>query len=97
MVIQVSGALSTQVRYAAARSEIAVLAGERLDSLEATPVDSLSTGNTRETINVEGIRYQRRVRVRRITAVLYQIDVWMTAIDEDGPSFEATSYHSGIW
>jgi len=97
MVIQVSGALSTQVRYAAARSEIAVLAGERLDSLEATPIDSLSTGNTRDTLTVAGVRYERRVRVRRITAVLLQIDVWMTAIDGNGPSYEATSYHSGIW
>ena len=41
MVIQVSGALGTQMRYAAIRSEIVVLTNERLDSLEAAPLASI--------------------------------------------------------
>ena len=41
MVIQVSGALGTQMRYAGARSELSTMAGERLDSLESLPIASL--------------------------------------------------------
>jgi prepilin-type N-terminal cleavage/methylation domain-containing protein len=44
MVIQVSGALGTQMRYAGIRSELAVHANQRLDSLHAEAFASVATG-----------------------------------------------------
>jgi len=97
MVMQLSGALGTQMRYAASRSEISVLGGERLDSLEATPFDSLSTGTTTDTITVEGVSYERQVVISQVTPVLYQIVVTLTPIGASGPSYSATSYTSAPW
>ncbi len=97
MVIQVSGALGTQMRYAGARSEISVLANERLDSLEATPFDSIGTGTSADTLTVSGWSYQRQVVVTEITPVLYQIDVTVSPIGVPGPSYSATSYTSAVW
>ena len=97
MVMDVSGALGTQMRYAGARSEIVVLANERLDSLEATPLDSLSAGTTQDTLTVQGLAYQRTVTITALTAVLALIDVSLVPIDSIGPSHTVTSYTSAVW
>jgi prepilin-type N-terminal cleavage/methylation domain-containing protein len=97
MVMDVSGALGTQMRYAGARSEIVVLANERLDSLEATPLDSLSAGTTQDTLTVQGLAYQRTVTITAVTAVLALIDVSLVPIDSIGPSHTVTSYTSAVW
>lgn len=97
MVIQVSGALGTQMRYAGLRSELAVRAGERIDSLEALPFASLSAGATVDTVTASGIAYARTVVISAVTPVLARLEVSMTAIDGAGPSYSATSYTSGPW
>ena len=97
MVMQVSGALGTQMRYAGVRSEIVVLAGESLDSLEATPLDSISTGTTRDTLTVQGMEYERIVTVTSVTPVLARIEVSLAAVDSVGPSHAVTSYTSAVW
>jgi len=97
MVLQLSGALGTQMRYAAARSEIAVMGSERLDSLEATPFDSLAVGTTTTSVTVTGQSYQRQVIVTQITPVLYRIDVTLSPVASTGPSYGVTSYRSAIW
>jgi prepilin-type N-terminal cleavage/methylation domain-containing protein len=97
MVLQLSGALGTQMRYAAARSEIAVLGNERLDSLEATPFDSLAAGTTAGTVTVGGTSYSQSVVVTAITPVLYQIDVTLSPSTGSGPSYAVTSYTSAVW
>ena len=97
MVMQVSGALGIQMRYAGARSEIVVLANERLDSLEAAPLASLSTGTTQDTLTVQGLPYERTITITSITAVLAKIEVSLVSIDGDGPSHSVTSYTSAAW
>jgi Tfp pilus assembly protein PilV len=97
MVIQVSGALGTQMRYAAIRSEIAVLANERLDSLEAAPLASISAGTVADTVSVRGLSYECLVTVTSITAVLARIDVSLAPVDNVGPSHAVTSYASAAW
>lgn len=97
MVIQVSGALGVQMRYAGVRSEIAVLANERLDSLESAPLDSISAGTTRDTLIVQGLSYERLVVITSVTAVLAKIDVTLSPVDSIGPSHAVTSYTSAVW
>ena len=97
MVMQVGGALSTQMRYAGARSEIVVRANERLDSIMATPFDSVAAGTTLDTLTVQGWRYQRTVTIIAITAVLARVEVELVAIDSVGPSHAVTSYTSAAW
>ena len=97
MVMQVSGALGTQMRYAGIRSQIVVLANERLDSLEATPLDSLTAGTVQDTLTVQGLGYERVVTVTALTAVLARVDVSLAPIDSAGPSHAVTSYTSAVW
>jgi prepilin-type N-terminal cleavage/methylation domain-containing protein len=97
MVIQVSGALGTQMRYAAVRSEIVVLTNERLDSLEAAPLASISAGTVADTVSVRGLSYERLVTVTSITAVLARIDVSIAPVEGAGPSHAVTSYTSAAW
>ena len=97
MVMQASGALGIQMRYAGARSEIVVLASERLDSLEAAPLASLSTGTIQDTLTVQGLTYERTVTITSIRPVLAKIEVSLVSIDGDGPSHAVTSYTSAAW
>lgn len=97
MVMQISGALGTQMRYAGASSEIAVLVGARLDSLEALPLASLTPGTTVDTLTADGIEYECTVVVTSVTAALTRIDVTMAPIVGTGPSRSITSYTSEPW
>ena len=97
MVVQVSGALGTQMKYAAARSEIVVLAHEDLDSLEATPFDSISAGVNYTIVTVEGLQYYRVSTVTEVTPVLYQIMVSLTSLKAGAPTYTRYSYASDDW
>ena len=97
MIIQVSGALGTQMRYAGARSELATMAGERLDSLESISPSSLTPGTTVDTVSVTGVEYECTVVVTSVTAVLSRIDVSIEPLDGEGPSHSVTSYSTEPW
>ena len=97
MVMRVGGALTTQMRYAGARSEIAVLTNEQLDSISATPFDSIIAGTSVDTVNVQGWTYQRTVTITSITPVLARIEVALAAVDSAGPAHSVTSYTSTAW
>ena len=94
---QVSGALGTQMKYAAARSEIVVLAHEDLDSLEATPFDSISAGVNYTIVTVEGLQYYSVSTVTEVTPVLYQIMVSLTSLQAGAPTYTTYSYTSDDW
>jgi len=97
MVIQVSGALGTQIRYAGARSELSAMAGERLDSLESLPIASLTPGTSVDTVTVTGMEYVCTVVVTSMTPVLSRIDVSLVSLDGLGPQHSATSYATEPW
>jgi prepilin-type N-terminal cleavage/methylation domain-containing protein len=97
MVIQVSGALGTQMRYAGTRSELAVHASQRLDSLDAEPFASVTTGTWLDTLIVQGIEYECTVAVAQLTPVLKRIDVSLEATEGVGPSHSVTSYVAASW
>ena len=97
MVMQVGGALTTQMRYAGARSEIVVIANEQLDSIEAMPLDSISTGTTLDTVPVQGWSYERTLTITLLTPVLAKVEVTLARVDSAGPSHAVTSYTSAVW
>lgn len=97
MVLQVSGALGSQMRYAGARTEIAALVGARLDSLEALPLASLTPGTSVDTLVADGIEYESTMVVASVTNVLSKIDLTMTPTGGEGPTHSVTSYTSEPW
>ena len=98
MVIQLSGSLSRQMEYAARTSELVVRAHERIDSIEALPFDSISTGTATESLTVEGVPYSLKITVAPLTAVLLQVDVEVDPVTAGaGPSYSATSYVAAPW
>lgn len=97
MVMQVSGALTTQMRYAGVRSEIVALASEQLDSIESAPFDSIDAGIREDTVSVQGWSYRRRVTVTLVTPVLARIDVELLRVDSLGPAHSVSSYTSAVW
>ncbi len=98
MVLQLTGALTRQMEYAAKSSELVVRAQERLDSLEALPFDSITVGTRQDTLTVRGVRYVRRTTVTSVTGLLRRIDVGLAPqTPGTGPSFTATSYAATRW
>ena len=98
MVIQTSGALSTQMQHSARTSEIVVLAHEWLDSLESMPFDSLAPGTASEVVTASGMEFRRSARVSLRTAVLMEIEVTVAPTDTtSGPRYSATSYSAAYW
>ena len=98
MVLQLTGALSRQMAYAARSSELVARAQERMDSLEALPFDSITVGTQQDTLTVRGIRYVRRAAVTSVTGLLRRIDVsLMPQTTGSGPSYSATSYAAARW
>ena len=97
MVMRAGGALTTQMRYAGVRSEIVVLANEKLDSIEALHLDSLTVGTAQDTVDVQGWTYRRTTTVTTISPVLAKVEVTLAAIDSVGPSHAVTSYTSAVW
>jgi len=96
MVIRLSTATGTQMRYAGVSSELAVRAAERLDSLEAAPFASLVMGVDVDALSVSGLEYQRSVTLTRLTPLLARVDVILAPVGA-GPTYTATSYVGDTW
>jgi prepilin-type N-terminal cleavage/methylation domain-containing protein len=97
MVMRVGSTLTTQMRYSGARSEIVVLANAQVDSIEATPFDSITGGTSTDTVTVQGWTYQLETTVTLLTPVLGRVEVSFTPVGDLGPSHAVTSYTSAVW
>jgi prepilin-type N-terminal cleavage/methylation domain-containing protein len=97
MVMRAGSSLTTRMRYSGARSELVVLANAQLDSVEATPFDSLTGGTVQDTLSVQGWSYERTVTVTLLTPVLGRVEVAFVPVDSVGPSHAVTSYTSAAW
>lgn len=96
-IMRVGSSLTTQIRYSGARSEIVVLANERLDSIESMPFDSITPGTTQDTLTVLGWSYERTVTITDLTPVLARVEVTIERVDSLGPAHAVTSYTSSVW
>lgn len=98
MVIQLSGALSAQMEYAAKSSELVARGQERVDSLEAVAFESLAVGTSQQGITVRGSSYTLTATVSTMTGVLKRIDVTLAPVTAGtGPSYSLTSYAAARW
>jgi Tfp pilus assembly protein PilV len=97
MVMQISGALGTQMRYAGASSELQVRVSEALDSLESLPFSSIPTGSIVDTLVIGGIEYEVTAGITSVTAALKKIDIDVAPTGGRGPSYAVTSYTSEPW
>jgi prepilin-type N-terminal cleavage/methylation domain-containing protein len=94
MVLRITASLSRQMDRAAITSELVVRTQEWLDSLEATPFDSLSSVVRADTLSIRGERYVRSAEVTAVTSFLYRIEVGVGPESGSQPAYSATSYAS---
>ncbi len=101
MVLRLSSALTTQLDYSGLTSEIVVVAHEQIDSLSATPFDSLEVKTEVNDFKVgpREIEYTKTVSVSLVTPLLYKIDVDVSLKDTLalGPHYSVTTYTAGSW
>ncbi len=101
MVLNLGSALTTQLEYSGITSEIVVVAHEQIDSLAATPFDSLQAQTVAKDFNVgeQEIEYTKTVTVSLLNPLLYQFDVDVSLKDTLawGPSYSVTTYSAGAW
>ena len=101
MVLRLSAAMTTQLEFSGVTSELVVVAHEQIDSLAATPFDSLEA-KTEENdfkVGVLEIEYTKTVTVSLVSPLLYQLDVDVSLKDTLawGPSYSVTTYSAGSW
>ncbi len=101
MVMNLGSALTTQLVYSGITSEIVVAAHEQIDSLAATPFDSLQAQTVADNFLVgeQEIEYTKTVTVSLVNPLLYEIevDVSLTDTSASGPSYSVTTYTAGAW
>ncbi len=101
MVLRLSAALTRQLEYSGISSELVVIVHEQIDSLAATPFDSLEAKTEQNDFKVGAneIEYTKTVTVSQVNPLLYQFDVDVSLKDTLawGPHYSATTYSSGTW
>ena len=101
MLLRLSAAMTAQLEYSGITSELVVIAHEQIDSLAATPFDSLVAITVQNDFLVGAveIEYTKTVTVSLVNALLYQIDVDLSLKDTLawGPSYAVTTYSAGSW
>ncbi len=101
MVLRLSAAMTAQLEYSAITSELVVIAREQIDSLAATPFDSLEAKTEKNDFKVGAveIEYTKTVTVSLVNPLLYLIDVDLSLKDTLawGPSYSVTTYSAGSW
>ncbi len=101
IVMRLSAASSTQLQYSGVASELVVIAHEQIDSLAATPFDSLEAKTEKNDFKVGAgeIEYTKTVTVSLLNPLLYQFDVDVSLKDTLawGPGYSVTTYSAGAW
>ena len=101
MVLRLSAALTRQLEYSGISSELVVIVHEQIDSLAATPFDSLEAKTEENDFKVGAleIEYTKTVTVSLVNPLLYQFDVGVSLKDTLawGPSYSVTTYSAGSW
>ena len=101
MVLNFGSALSTQLKDSGITSEIVVVAHEQIDSLAATPFDSVQAQTVANNFLVgeQEVQYTKTVTVSLVNPLLYKIEVDVSLTDTltSGPSYSVTTYRAGAW
>jgi prepilin-type N-terminal cleavage/methylation domain-containing protein len=97
MVLNLSGALSTQLTRGALRSQVTSTLKHRLDSLQLVPYDSLTVGTVSDTLHLYGRVFDRRHRILQAGRLVREIEVTVEAQDGTGPSLTASTFVKFSW
>ncbi len=101
MVLRLSSSLTIQLAHSGIASELVVLAHEQIDSLAATPFDSLEVKTEQLVfkLGAQEIEYTKTVTVSLVNPLLYQFDVDLRLSDTLawGPRYSVTTYSAGSW
>lgn len=96
-VVRLVGTLSVQMERAALRSELAVVGGERLDSLELVAYSALTVGTTSSSSSIRGETYTWSVTVSDSTALIRHVEVSGAPSSGSGPSFSGSAFVDRPW
>ena len=101
MVLRLGAAMATQLESSGVASELVVIAHEQIDSLAATPFDSLEAKTEQNDFKVGAneIEYTKTVTVSLVNPLLYQLDVDVSLKDTLawGPGYSVTTFSAGAW
>jgi prepilin-type N-terminal cleavage/methylation domain-containing protein len=97
MVLNLTGALATQINRAGLRTQVASTVQNRLDSLQLVPYDSLIVGTVADTLHLYGRVFDRSHRILQASALVKEIEVTVEAEDGDGPSLTASTFVTLSW
>lgn len=97
MVLNLTGAVSTQMNRAGLRSRVAVTLQNRLDSLQLVPYDSLTVGTVTDALILHGRSFNRTHRILQASALVKEIEVTVEAADGDGPDLTASTFVTVSW
>ncbi len=97
LILSLSGALSTQVRQAALRSSVMVEVQQALDSLGGRSFDSLTVGNTQDTLWIRGSLYSRTKSVTQTHPITLEVSVTLEPLRDPGPSYTASTLVLQTW
>jgi prepilin-type N-terminal cleavage/methylation domain-containing protein len=97
MVLNLTGALATQINRAGLRTQVASTLQTRLDSLQLVPYDSLTVETVSDTLHLYGRVFDRSHRVLQASALVREIEVTVEAEDGDGPSITASTFVTLSW
>ena len=97
MVLRLSAAATNQMEYSRATSELMVIVHELIDSLQATPFDSLEAKSEEDVVEFGGIKYVKTLRVSLTSPLLYTIYADVSPEAPPGPHYSVTTYVAGVW
>ena len=97
MVLRLSAAATNQIEYSGTNSDLVVMVQELIDSLQATPFDSLEAKSEEDVVVIRGINYVKTLTVSLMNPVLYTIYVDLSPEAPPGPHYSVTTYVAGVW
>lgn len=97
MVAQLTGRLSIQMEWSAARSELVALAQEGMEDLEDQPYDAVPVGTTVDVLVIRGGDYIRTVEVTQYGPLIREVAVSIVPDGRPGPRFSASTYIRDDW
>ncbi|MCK5651963.1 MAG: prepilin-type N-terminal cleavage/methylation domain-containing protein [Gemmatimonadetes bacterium] len=97
LVLSLSGALSTQLRQSVLRSSVMVEVQEALDSMGGRSFDSLTVGNSQDTLWIRGSLYSRTKSVTQTHPITLEVSVTLEPLRETGPSYTASTFVLQTW
>jgi Tfp pilus assembly protein PilV len=97
LVLNLSGALSTQLNQSVLRSSVLVELQEVLDSMGNEHYDSLTVGTEQDTVWIRGLLFGRTKSVTQTHPITLEVTVSVQPLSGSGPSYTASTFVLQSW